>query len=42
MALAMSSGISFDAWMEGDEQALETALELRYEEAQELKRQNRR
>jgi hypothetical protein len=41
-ALAMATGISFDVWMEGDEQALETALELRHEEAQELKRQNRR
>lgn len=38
----MESGIPFDVWLEGDEQALETALELRYEEAQELNRQNRR
>jgi hypothetical protein len=41
-ALAMATGIPFETWIEGDERALETALELRYEEAQDLKRQNRR
>jgi hypothetical protein len=37
----MTSGIPFETWLEGDEQALETALELRAEEAEELKRQSR-
>lgn len=38
MALAIRSGIPFEHWAEGDERALETALELMAEEAEELKR----